>query len=66
MTPQEELDFMCQRCEGYINQIPSNGCQPFKSCPWRSISNDHCGEYEALREAIDEKMGFEEKKEQKS
>lgn len=40
------LKQLCKHCEGTLNQ-----CE--KLCPWRSISNDYCDEYESLRVAIE-------------
>lgn len=47
------LDAMCDRCHKNINSIPSNGDRPFKECPWRGISNDHCPEYEIIKKGLE-------------
>jgi hypothetical protein len=53
MTGKEALESMCRRCEKYVGSIPSKGDRPFKACPWRDISGDHCGEYDAVRKGLD-------------
>lgn len=40
------LKELCLHCEHNLNE-----CN--KGCAWRSLSNEHCEEYEKLKEAIE-------------
>ena len=41
------LKELCSHCESNLNE-----CN--KGCAWRSLSNEHCEEYEKLKEAIED------------
>ena len=41
------LKELCSHCENNLNK-----CN--KGCAWRSLSNEHCEEYEKLKEAIED------------
>jgi len=43
----ELLNNMCKHCESMINKCG-------KLCPYRSIDNDYCDEYEKLKGAIEQ------------
>lgn len=42
------LKELCSHCENNLNE-----CN--KGCAWRSLSNEHCEEYEKLKEALEMK-----------
>ena len=50
----EALKSMCEFCHKQIQAQPSKGTLPHKICPFRHISNDHCPEYEKLKDALED------------
>lgn len=48
----ESLNRLCANCEIEISKQPSKGASPFKRCPFRSISNDYCDEFEAISQCL--------------
>ena len=43
---------LCSHCESNLNE-----CN--KRCAWRSLSNEHCEEYEKLKEAIEDESNID-------
>lgn len=62
MNSQEALNSLCKNCEKYINSIPVE-TKPnetydihhcgYQMCPFITIDNSHCEEYDTLQELID-------------
>lgn len=48
----ESLNKLCVTCELGLNELPSKGASSFKRCPFRSISNDYCDEFEAISQCL--------------
>lgn len=46
MTLGRFLKMLCDKCECCAIQ------KGYKGCPWRSISNDYCPEYEEIRDIL--------------
>lgn len=48
----ESLQRLCANCEINISKVPSKGQSPYKRCPFRSISNDHCEDFDAISQCL--------------
>ena len=63
MTSKEALEKLCSKCEEAINKTPTNhkdkngcliGCgYDYQQCPFRTISNDYCDEYEQIKSDLE-------------
>lgn len=48
----KSLKSLCTECEISISKQPSKGASPFKRCPFRSISNEHCDDFDAISQCL--------------
>lgn len=61
MNSQEALKSLCKNCQEQMSQIPTQEHEDsieihscgHQMCPFRTISNDYCEEYDTLKELVD-------------